>query len=132
MSDTAQAETIELLEEVATVGVREISTGRVRVETHVEHVDELARAILQSDVVEVTRVPVGREISGDVPQIRVDGDLTIIPIFEEIMVVEKRLVLKEEIHVRKKRTTKNIEVPLTLRRETADIHRTDEYDLSTI
>ena len=32
---------------------------------------------------------------------REEGDVTIIPVLEEIVVVEKRLVLKEELHVRR-------------------------------
>ncbi|MCW6508658.1 YsnF/AvaK domain-containing protein [Lichenifustis flavocetrariae] len=123
MPDITESQTVELIEEVADVGVRDVVTGRVRVETRVKQFEELARMELQSDVVEVSHVPIGRAIVGDVPQTRVEGDLTIIPIFEEIMVVEKRLVLKEEIHIRRHQKAETVEIPVTLRRETADIRR---------
>lgn len=75
--------------------------------------------------VEVTRVPVGREIDL-VPQSRVEGDTTIIPVVEEIAVVEKRLVLVEEIRIRQITTTEEVSIPVTLRKQTAIVERIDE------
>jgi stress response protein YsnF len=116
---------IPLLEEQATVTTREVTTGRVRVSTHVENIDEVAHADLLSDNVEVTRVAVGKRVVGPVPQVRTDGDLTIIPVFEEVLVVEKQLHLKEELHIRKRHQSEAVEVPLTLRRQWADVERSD-------
>jgi stress response protein YsnF len=50
----------------------------------------------------VERVPVNRLVETE-PQTRQEGDVTIIPIIEEVLVVEKRLLLKEEIHIRRTR-----------------------------
>jgi stress response protein YsnF len=36
------------------------------------------------------------------PEIRTEGDVTILPVVEEVLVVEKRLVLKEELHIRRR------------------------------
>ena len=47
----------------------------------------------------------------------------IIPIFEEVVVVEKRLVLKEELHISQQVTTETVEVPVELRRQQASIER---------
>ena len=49
--------------------------------------------------------------------------MTIIPILEEILVVEKRLVLKEEVHVRQSRADETVEVPVTLRLQRAVVER---------
>ena len=54
-----------------------------------------------------------------------EGDLTIVPIFEEIMVIEKQLLLKEELHIRKHRETDSVEVPVTLKRQWAHVARSD-------
>ena len=116
---------IPLLEEQATVTKREVTTGRVRVSTHVENIDEVAHADLLSDNVEITRVTIGERVVGPVPQVRTEGDLTIVPIFEEVIVVEKQLLLKEELHIRKRRETDSVEVPVTLRRQWADIERSE-------
>src|SRR5918994_193179 len=78
--------------------------------------DETVRGTLDEEVVEVERVPVDRIVEA-APAVRQDGDVTIIPVMEEVLVVEKRLVLKGEPHVRRRRTQEAVEVPVTLRRE---------------
>ncbi|WP_343057051.1 DUF2382 domain-containing protein [Chthonobacter rhizosphaerae] len=111
-------------EETARVETQEVLTGRVVVETSVDVVDEPVRATLDGDVVDVVRVP-RDEVVTVLPEIRVDGDVTIIPVVEEVLVVEKRLVLKEELHVRRRTETRTVEVPVRLRRQTATIRRED-------
>lgn len=117
--------TVELLEEVASVNVREVTTGRVRIATEVETFEQIAQAALQSDVVDVTRVELNQPVVGSPPQTRTEGDVTIIPIFEEILVVEKRLVLKEELHIRKRTSEETVQMPVTLRRQTASVERSE-------
>src|SRR5690349_19401132 len=94
-------EVVPLVEEDLRVSKRQVVTGRVRVHTLVDTVEEVAREALQSETVEVTRVPVNQEVS-EAPAVRTEGDLTIVPVLEEVLVVEKRLVLKEELHLRRK------------------------------
>ena len=115
-------ETVELAEEVLDVSKRAVTSGTVRVTTRTENVDQLVREVLERETVEVTRVAVDREID-EVPALRVEGDVTIIPVTEEVLVVEKRLVLKEEIHLRRRRTSEVTEVSVPLRRQHADIER---------
>jgi hypothetical protein len=64
------------VEETATIGKREVVTGRVRVRTVTDTLEELARADVQRETVEVTRVPVDRMIESS-PEIRTEGDVTI-------------------------------------------------------
>jgi stress response protein YsnF len=47
----------------------------------------------------------------------------IVPILEEVLVVEKRLMVKEEIHITKQRVEKHAPQRVTLRREEAVIER---------
>ena len=54
---------------------------------------------------------------------REEGDTTIIPVIEEVLVVEKRLFLKEEIRIRRTQTTQLHEETVTLRREEVVIER---------
>jgi stress response protein YsnF len=49
--------------------------------------------------------------------------VTIVPVLEEVLVVEKRLVLKEELHIRRRVDTESVEVPVTLRKQRAIIER---------
>jgi stress response protein YsnF len=55
--------------------------------------------------------------------VRTEGDVVIVPVLEEVLVVEKRLVLKEELHIRRDATRENVEVPVTLRKQRAVIER---------
>src|SRR4051812_26084699 len=91
---------IPLVSEELRLEQRETTTGKVRVQTVVETVEELARATLEEESLEVQRVPVGKVV-GEPPPIRTEGDVTIIPVLKETMVIEKRLVLVEEVHVRR-------------------------------
>ena len=58
------------------------------------------------ETVEVTRVPIDKVVE-TAPEIRTDGDVTIVPVLEEVLVVEKRLVLKEELHIRRRVETED-------------------------
>lgn len=111
---------LPLVEEEVRIGKRPVSTGKVRIQTLVETVEERVRENLETEAVEVTRVPVDRVVT-EAPQIRFDGDVTIVPVLEEVLFVEKRLVLKEELHIRRHVTTETVDVPVTLRRERASI-----------
>ena len=97
-------------------------TGKVRITTAVDHVEEIARLSLAEERVEVQRVPIGRDVES-APSVRTEGDTVIIPVLEEVMVVTKRLVLKEELHVRRLVTQETVEVPVTLRQERAVVER---------
>lgn len=116
---------LPLVEEEAHVGKRERVTGRIRVHTTTDEREELVRTTLDEEVVEVERVAVDRTVD-EVPEIRTEGDVTIIPVVEEVLVVEKRLVLKEEVHVRRRRSSETLAVPVTLRRQSAVVERQDE------
>ncbi len=117
---TGREEVIPILEEVAHVEKREVTTGKVRVHTRVDVVQERVGASLQEETVEVTRVPVGREID-HAPEVRTKNGVTIVPVVEEVLVVEKRLILKEELHIRRNIRTENVEIPVELRKQKAEV-----------
>ena len=121
----AEAEIIPILEEELDVSKRTVRTGTVRVETSTTIVDEIASALLETSDVEVVRVPVGREID-EAPQVRTEGDTTIVPVLEEVLVVQKRLILKEELHITRRVTTEQVDVPVPLRKQTATVTRSDD------
>lgn len=120
-----ETETVQIVEESARIGKRVIETGRVRVQTRTETTEKVLRETLRSDVVSVTRVPIDRVIAeGEVaPAVRTENGVTIIPVLEEVLVVEKRLVLKEEVHIRQTTSGEAVEVPVTLRRQQAVVER---------
>jgi uncharacterized protein (TIGR02271 family) len=119
--------TIPLVEEALVVDKQPVVTGRVRVATKTETVEEIAALSLAQQAVSVERVAVDREIE-QVPPVRTEGDVTIIPVVEEVMVVEKRLVLKEELRITRQTTSERVEVPVTLRKQRAEIERLGPQD----
>ena len=123
-------EILPLVEETATVEKHEIVTGKVRVRTITETLEELTKANLQSGTVEVTRVPIDKVVDM-APEIRTEGNLTIVPVLEEVLVVTKQLVLKEELHIRRRVKTEAVEVPITRRKQRAIVERVAPED-STI
>jgi stress response protein YsnF len=115
---------IPLVEETTSISKREVVTGRVRVQTVTDTVEELAHADVQRETVEVTREPIDRMVE-TAPEIRTEDDVTIVPVLEEVLVVEKRLVLKEKLHIRRRVATEAVEVPVSLRKQRAVVERID-------
>lgn len=131
MTQDDPTETIlPMMAERHSVETRRIVTGRVRVrvETLTEAVP--VSADLQGERVEVTRVPVDREVT-ERPDIRIEGDVTIVPVLEEVLVVETRLVLREEIHLRRLHETVRVTDAVDLRSQRATVERDGETDPPT-
>ena len=120
-SDTGEKIVIPLHAEDVSVELRTVKRD-VRVRVHTTTHDQLVDEPLTHENVEVERIAVNRPIEA-VPPIREEGDLTVIPVVEEVLVVERRLVLKEEIHLRRVRTTTRHRETVTLRDEQVVIER---------
>jgi uncharacterized protein (TIGR02271 family) len=114
---------IPLAEEKLRVDKRVRETGRVRLTKHVDVREEVVDEPLFREKVEVERVPVDRYVDEPVPT-RTEGETTIIPVMEEVLVVEKRLRLKEELHVTRRRTEHRDPQRVTLRSERVEVERT--------
>ena len=99
----------------------------VRVSTFVESFEEVVRESLKDETVEVTRVPINQPVTV-LPEIRSENGLTIVPVLEEILVIEKQLVLKEEVHIRRNTSQQPFEVPVTIRKQRAVVERFDSAD----
>ncbi|QPQ54468.1 DUF2382 domain-containing protein [Allosphingosinicella flava] len=113
---------IPLVEERVSTAKREVETGRVRLRTRVEERQEMARADLARDEVEIERVPLNVEVDA-VPDVRQEGDVTIVPVVEEVLVVEKKWVLVEEIRFRRTRSHEEFAQSVTVRAQRAEVER---------
>jgi stress response protein YsnF len=116
--------TLALARETARIGVRRAGERRVVVRTETREEPRTLTADLEEVRVEVSRVAVGRDVD-EVPEVRVEGDVTILPVTEERVIVTLQLVLKEEIHVRRVTERRREDVPVTLRHEVAVVERFD-------
>ena len=62
---------------------------------------------------------------------REENGTTIISVVEEVLVVEKRWMLREEIHIRKRRTETHQPQRITLRSEDVQVERIPQADEPT-
>jgi uncharacterized protein (TIGR02271 family) len=97
-------------------------TGMVRIKKKVRTEQRVIAQPLMREDVTVDRVVKNQIVTEALP-IRFEGDTMIVPLLEEVLVVEKRLVLREEIHIRRNQSTVQKEERFTLRREEAEIER---------
>lgn len=119
---------IPVIEEQLAFGTRTVETGRgVRIhKTVTEHpvtIDErLAR-----DEVEVRRVAIDRMVAPDeAPAPRYEGDTLVVPVLEEVLVVERRLRIKEELHITRTRHEERYHDTVPLKAERVEVERFDE------
>lgn len=92
---------IAVVREELAVGKRTVDTGKgVRVAKSVSQREEVVDQPLTAHDVQVERVSVGRVVdAGKLPCVRHEGDTLIVPVLEEVLCVEKRTVLKEELRI---------------------------------
>ena len=125
MSEEEQdRQVIPLVEETVRVDKRETVSGKVRVRTEIDSVEQVVKEALTEESVEVTRVPINQRIE-QVPDVRTENGVMIVPVLEERLVIEKQLFLKEELHIRRDVKTETVEVPITVRSERAVVERFD-------
>lgn len=109
---------IPLMTEELVVGKAVVVTGGVRLTKRISEREETVDEPLLQENVSVERVAIGAVVS-EAPQARQEGDTLIVPVLEEVLVVEKRLLLKEEVRIT--RTSAQVSQPqsVTLRTEEA-------------
>ncbi len=113
---------IPLVEERLSVAKRQVESGRVRVHVTVDERDEVVTEELLRDDLQIERVPRNIRLS-EMPTVRLEGNTTIVPVVEEVVVVEKSLVLVEEIHISRRSVAEKTEIPVKLRVERVNIER---------
>jgi uncharacterized protein (TIGR02271 family) len=119
-------EVIQVLAERAHVAKQVVETGRTVIRKTVTERDDVVSALLERTDVTVERVPVDRVVE-TAPAARQEGDTWILPIMEEILVVEKRLILREELHVRTATRQEAFEQTVRLRTEHVTIDETKAH-----
>ena len=94
---------VPVLAEDVVVGKRTVETGLVRVRKTVREHEEILDEPLEQETVEVERVPINRIIERPLPT-RQEGDVTIISVTNEVLVVEKRLMFTEEVRITRRKS----------------------------
>jgi uncharacterized protein (TIGR02271 family) len=116
--------TLPVIEESLEVGKRVVARGGYRLTKHVDARVETIDELLRNHRVEIERVPINAPLgSGDLPEPRYEGDTLVVPVIEEVIVTEKRLVLTEEIRITRVAGTHRHPQHVTLRKERVEIER---------
>lgn len=113
---------VPVIDETLTVQIRQRESGVVEIRKTIHERTETVDPPLYAEEVQVERVAVNRFVDAPVP-VRQDEETTIIPLLEEVLVVEKRLLLREEVHIRKARREVHNRQTVTLRDERVDVVR---------
>jgi len=112
--------TIPVAVETVRVEKRVIETGRAVIRKAVSERDEVVNALLARHDVTVERVPVDRVVT-ELPILRQEGDTWVVPVFEERLVIEKQLVLKEELWIRTQTRHEAVSQTVRLRQEHVEV-----------
>jgi uncharacterized protein (TIGR02271 family) len=107
---------IPVIAEELEVGTREVERLGVRLTKTVSERIETVDVPLMEERTEVERVTINKAVDTP-PPVRYEGDTMIVPVLEEILVTEKRLILREELHIRKWQVEARKPQTVTLRRE---------------
>ena len=125
-SDAEQV-VVPVIAERLDVQKRKVERGGVRIRKIVHEREEIVDEPLIREEVNVKRVPINRVVDGPIP-VRHVGDTMIISLLEEVLVVEKRLMLKEELHITKGEVETFRPQRVVLRTEEARIERVGDEE----
>ena len=113
---------IPLFEEELSVSRRVVPTSRVQVSRVTHSHEHLVDELLERERVEVERVAIDKPID-HMPSVREEGDCLIFPVVEEVLKIERVLVLKEEVRIRRVKGTERYQERVTLRKQEAVVNR---------
>jgi uncharacterized protein (TIGR02271 family) len=121
--------TIPVIRESLEVGSRRIAAGRVRVSRRAEQQEQTVDLAGWIEEATIEHIPVGRVLEpGAVPAVREEDGALIVPVLEETLVLEKRLVLREELRIVRIRRETSRRETVTLRRDRVEVERLPPAD----
>lgn len=113
---------IPVIEEVVRLDKQTVETGHVILHKTVQVESQTVDVPLREEQVQVQRVAVNRYVE-EAPPVRYEGETMIVSIVREELVITKRLLLFEELHVHKQVLTTHTSQTVELRREEVTYER---------
>lgn len=113
---------VPVLAEFLRVEKQTVETGRVVLHKTVHVESQTVDVPLREEQVQVERVVVNRYVD-EAPAVRYEGDKMIVSVVREELVVTKRLLLVEELHVHTQVLTTHAPQTIELRREEVSYER---------
>jgi len=116
------APSLNILQEEANIDKKIVESGKVYIHKKVQETDEEISVPVSHESVTIKKVTVNKYV--DVaPLVRNEGNTTIIPVIKEVLVIEKKLLLVEEVHVIKEVIESTEEHTIPLRKEEIEVER---------
>lgn len=122
LTQSLDTEVLQLHAEQVEIGRHRRETGHVTVSTVTRTHDHLVDELLASERVDVEHVAIDRMVD-EMPAVREEGDTIIIPVVEEVVVVERRLMLRKEVRITRVRSVHHHHEVVQLRSQEAVVSR---------
>jgi uncharacterized protein (TIGR02271 family) len=116
---------VPVYQEELSVDKRTVEIGSARITKHVEQRESVVDEPLLRQEVQIDHVPINQMWEGPPPPPRYEADKLIVPLLEEVLVVEKRLMLKEELHISRVQRTVREPQKVMLRSEHVTVERVE-------
>jgi uncharacterized protein (TIGR02271 family) len=114
--------TFPVIQEEVIIEKKLTETGKVRISKKVLEENKRVEVSSFSEEIDVEHVEMNKYID-KTPEIRYEGDKMIIPVVKEVVVIEKRLLLVEELHVNKRKVETKVQQEIPIKREEVHIER---------
>jgi len=120
-----ESKVIPVIEEQLQISKEKVETGKFHISKKVHQEEVTENISVSEENVTIKRKEINQYVDTAPPAIRQEGDNTIISIVKEVLVVEKKLMLVEELHVTKHRTESSVPIKETLRKEEVEVKKSD-------
>ena len=122
MASDKEPVVIPVAREEASVARKVVEKGIVSVRKVVREKLEIIDEPLMHDEVDIEHVVVNRVVEAPQPP-REEGDVLVIPVYEEVLTVQRQWVLKEEVRLRRREVQSRHREEVMLREEEALVER---------
>jgi uncharacterized protein (TIGR02271 family) len=116
---------IPVVEEKLKIEKKVVGKGRVKISKTVKEESEILNLPQTSEEVHIERIPINKIVEKVPEAVRYEGETMIIPVLKEIAVVEKKILLVEEIRVTKTAVRTEQQQEVSLRKEEIKVERSD-------
>lgn len=125
--------TMPVIEESLEVSTAKVDQGGYRFTRKIEARNQIVDQWLRDQRIDIERRPMAVPLqSGELPEIRYEDDVLVMPVVEEVLVTEKRWVLVEEVRIRRIAGTKHHTQTVTLHRQDVAIERLEAESSSDL
>jgi len=121
-SNKKEKEIIRVLKEDIDISKKVIDGRKISLHKSVSTETVSNNIVLLHDNIRIEHITFNKEV-GEIPKIREKGNITIIPVIEEVAVVTKKIILVKEIHITNDQIEKIEHIETLLRKESVTIDK---------